>query len=114
MCPPVPPAVVALPTEPEPDAPGPQEVADRMGPLGQDDILLQLDHESTFGALGLVDDTRPFGSIPTVTLYRDGTVIANTPTGAMWWNRGEHMAALVPWMPGEDHREAIAKTKLGD
>lgn len=95
VCPPVPAAVaeVVPPAEPEPAVPDPHGVPDRTAELGQDDVLLQLDYESTFGAIGLVDFTRPFGSMPAVTLYRDGTVIANTPTGAMWWNRGEHLAA---------------------
>lgn len=80
-------------TSPTATAPDPHDVPDRTAHLGVDDILLQLDYETTFGLVDIVDPFRPFGSFPAVTLYRDGTVITSDHHGTRFWRRGEQVAA---------------------
>lgn len=82
------PAAEASPRQSPPERPDPT------ARLTEADIVLQLAYESTFAAVTLIHPQKPFGYVPAVTLYRDGTVIAfDQIHGTRWWSRGEHRAA---------------------
>jgi hypothetical protein len=39
------------------------------------DILMQLDHQPTFAAVDVRNPFEPYGRVPKITVYRDGTIL---------------------------------------
>jgi hypothetical protein len=71
---PVAPAQPAGPAEPE-EVSEPLPNPDPAWSLAPADIVLQIDQEPTFAGVVVGDPFRPFGRVPEVTMYRDGTVM---------------------------------------
>lgn len=103
----VPATEVATPAPPLAAKLDPKPKPDRTEQLGPDDILLQLDYESTFRLIDVVDSTKPFGNVPAMTLYRDGTVITSNRHGTRFWGRGERAAE-----DDLDHVRALGAAKI--
>jgi hypothetical protein len=61
--------------------------------LGTNEILLQLEYEPTFTVVHPCDASQPFGRVPEVTLYEDGTIIYESDAGVMVYGIGEKRAA---------------------
>jgi hypothetical protein len=88
-CPPAPTpaATSALAPAPEPPAAEPAKAfepppaPDPAWSLSPTDVVLQLEYEPTLAVVVASNPTKPFGRIPTFTLYRDGTIIFEEERG---------------------------------